>query len=58
MKQTGVNITITSLVFAYESGDHPLSFLAQHQLPVAKNNVGHMVLTLAVPLWTSRSTFY
>lgn len=37
MTQRGVNIAVTSLVFVYESGDCPLSFLAMHQLPLAKN---------------------
>lgn len=50
----GSRLTITSLVFAYESGNYPLSFLAKHQLPLAKNNVTHVVLTYAAPLWTLR----
>lgn len=41
MMQWGVKVTITCLVFAYESGDCPLSFFAKHQLPVAKNNERH-----------------
>lgn len=39
MKQMRVNVTFTSLLFAYKSGDFPLSFLAKHQVPLAKNSV-------------------
>lgn len=50
MRQIRVNVTLNSLLFAYESGDFPLSFLAKHQVPLAKNNVkqygGHLGCSL------------
>lgn len=45
MKQSGVYVTNTSLMFAYESGVSPLSTLAKHQLPSAMNIIRLAVLS-------------